>query len=70
MFQNSIRNMKNKIKKWDGIEKLIRKMEKLFINLIQANQRIEEGFNKWKNPRRNITYYNCDKVGHYVSEYT
>src|SRR6266542_1586899 len=30
----------------DEIEELTRKMEKLSINLIQANQRIEEGFNK------------------------
>ena len=54
----------------DKIEKLTRKMEKLSINLIQANQKIEEGFNKWKNPRRIITYYNCNKIDHYVSECT
>ena len=30
----------------DEIEELTRKMEKLFINLIQTNQKIEEGFNK------------------------
>ncbi len=45
-------------------------MEKLSINLIQANQRIEEGFNKWDNFRRNITCYNCERIDHYVSECT
>jgi len=34
------------------------------------NQRIEEGFNRRENSRRNITCYNCDKVGHYASKYT
>src|SRR6266536_6130808 len=50
------------------MEELTRKMEKLSINLIQTNQRIEEGFNKRENPRRNITCYNCERVGHYASE--
>ena len=45
-------------------------MKKLSINLIQANQKIEEGFNRRNNSRRNITYYNCDKIGYYTSEYT
>src|SRR6266542_3762927 len=50
------------------MEELIRKIEKLSINLIQTNQRMEERFNKQKNPRRNITCYNCKRVGHYASE--
>src|SRR6266511_3699532 len=50
--------------------KLKRKMEKLSINLIQANQRIEEGFNRRENPKRNITCYNCERVSHYASECT
>ncbi len=54
----------------DEIEELTRKMEKLSINLIQANQRIEEGFNRRENPKRNITCYNCERIGHYASEYT
>src|SRR6266542_2202082 len=29
---------------------------------------MEEGFNKRENPRRNITCYNCERVGHYASE--
>ncbi len=60
-------NLKKKQDK-DEIEELTRKMEKLSINLIQANQRIEEGFNKQENPRRNITCYNCERVGHYASK--
>ncbi len=52
----------------DKIEELTRKMKKLSINFIQANQRIEEGFNKQENPRRNITCYNCERVGYYASE--
>src|SRR6266540_7325731 len=43
-------------------------MKKLSINLIQANQRIKEGFDKRENPRRNITCYNCERVSHYASE--
>src|SRR6266498_3635952 len=54
----------------DEIKELTRKMEKLSINLIQANQRIEEGFNRRENPRRNITCYNCERVDHYASECT
>ncbi len=45
-------------------------MKKLSINLIQANQKIEERFNRRNNSRRNITYYNYDKIGYYASEYT
>ncbi len=45
-------------------------MEKLSINLIQANQRIEEGLNRPENPKRNITYYNCERVRHYARECT
>src|SRR6266498_5303124 len=52
----------------DEIEELTRKMEKLSINLIQANQKIEERFNKRDNSRRSITCYNCEKVGHYASK--
>src|SRR6266536_1569427 len=47
-------NLKKKQDK-DEIEELTRKMEKLSINLIQANQRIKEGFNKRDNSKRNIT---------------
>ena len=60
-------NLKKKQDK-DEIEELTRKMEKLSINLIQTNQKIEEGFNKRENPRRNIICYNCERVGHYASE--
>ena len=54
----------------DEIEKSTRKMEKLSINLIQANQRMEEGFNRWENPKRNIFCYNCNKISHYANECT
>ncbi len=29
---------------------------------------MKEGFNKLKNPKRNITCYNCDRIGHYTNE--
>src|SRR6266498_2558405 len=45
-------------------------MEKLSINLIQANQRIEEGLNRSENPKRNITCYKYDRIGHYTRECT
>src|SRR6266511_4790804 len=45
-------------------------MEKLSINLIQANQRIEEGLNRPENPKRNITCYKYDRIGHYARECT
>src|SRR6266540_3386249 len=47
------KNLKKKQDK-DEIEELTRKIEKLSINLIQTNQRIEDKFNKRENPRRNI----------------
>ncbi len=30
---------------------------------------MKEGFSKWENSRRNITCYNCDKIGYYINEY-
>src|SRR6266540_4583993 len=50
----------------DEIEELTRKMKKLSINLIQANQRIEKGLNRPETPKRTITCYNCDRIGHYA----
>src|SRR6266508_1906566 len=66
--ENEENNRKKQDK--DEMEELIRKMKKLSINLIQTNQRIEEGFNKRENPRRNITCYNYERIGHYTSECT
>src|SRR6266536_1663761 len=54
----------------DEIEKLTRKMEKLSINLIQANQRIEKGLNRPEIPKKNITCYKYERVGHYARECT
>src|SRR6266542_6805456 len=54
-------NLKKKQDK-DEIEELTRKMKKLSINLIQANQRIEEGLNRPETPKRTITCYKCERV--------
>ena len=53
----------------DEMEELTRKMEKLTINLLQTNQKIEKEFNKQENLRRNITCYNYDRIGHYANKY-
>src|SRR6266498_249108 len=69
-LKNEIKENSKKKQNKDEIEELTRKMEKLSINLIQTNQKIEEGFNKRENPRRNVTCYNCERVSHYASECT
>jgi|SRR6266542_1610980 len=52
------------------MEELTKKMEKLTINFLQTEQKIKNGFNRLENSRRNITCYNCNKIGHYANKCT
>src|SRR6266508_212733 len=69
-LKDEIKESPKKKQDKNEIEELTRKMEKLSINLIQANQRIKEGLNRPENPKRNITYYKCERVRHYARECT